>query len=95
MTNEQIENILYKIVKEKFPEIDTIINVHSEPDPLYFPVTNKEVYTVYFSLNPDDYIKYVAEANDMHTWNKIRDLIRDLFKMLGITDKVKFSFNYF
>lgn len=95
MKNEEIQHILNKIIKEKYPEIDVEIYVSNEPDMTYvMSFQKKEIYNIFFHLSDDDYGKYVREGMDKPMWDNIRELIRDLMKMLGISDKVKFYFNY-
>lgn len=94
MTNETIEQILRSVIKKEFPEIDMNIHVIIEPDLNYMQITNKMIYGIYFNLSDEDYTKYVSEGQDKHVWDKIRELIRDLIKMLGIWDKVNFYFLY-
>lgn len=95
MTNEQIQHILNKVINETYPEINVKIYVSTEPDMTYLIMTHikKQIYNVFFDLSEDDYGKYVREGLDKHIWDKIRELIRDIIKMLGISDKVKFYFN--
>jgi hypothetical protein len=92
MTNEYIQSILNSVIKQEYPEINVDIYVSSERDLIYITSTNKMVYNIVFDLTDSDYGKYVREGIDKHIWDKIRSFIRDLIKMLGISDKVRFYF---
>lgn len=93
MTNEYIQTILNSVIKQEYPEINVDIYVSSERDLIYMTSTNKMVYNIVFDLTYSDYGKYAHEGIDKHIWDKMRLFIRDLIKMLGISDKVNFYFN--
>lgn len=93
MTNEFIQHLLNKVIKDMYPEIDTVIYVSKEPDMIYMSLTQKMIYNVFFDLSEDDFNKYVREGLDEPMWDKIREFIRDFIKMLGINDRVMFYFN--
>ena len=92
MTNQQIGKILTQVVNEKFPDTDMKIFVRSEPNMIYLTMAKQLIYTVFLSVSSNDYTKYNNEGLDKPKLDKIRGLIRDFFKMLGIQDKVKFQF---
>lgn len=94
MTNEYIQSILNSVIKDEYPEINVDIYVSSERDLVYITSTNKLIYNITFDLTDSDYGKYVREGIDKHIWDKMRSFIRDLIKMLGISDKVRFYFNF-
>jgi hypothetical protein len=93
MTNEQISSILNKVVKEKYPEMDVKISVITERDPLYIFSTGKLIYNIIFNLSYDDFHMYNFEGLDKPKWDEIRAMLRDVIKMIGIFDKVKFQFH--
>ena len=92
MTNQEIGKILTQVINEKYPGIDMGIYVMSGYNPLYITSANQLIYTIFLSVSSNDYTKYNNEGLDKPKLDKIRELIRDFFKMLGIQDKVKFQF---
>ena len=90
---KQITKILNNIINEKYPELDVKISIKSEPNRLYMTIANQKIYTVFFNLHPNDFYLYNFEGVDKDKWDKVREIIRDLMKMFGIFDKVRFHFN--
>ena len=80
-------------MKEKYPELSGLkIAVKKEQYVGYIMVDNQYKYSVVFIVSEYDYIKYALEGYDREMWNNIRELVRDVMKMLGIYDKVEFQF---
>jgi len=92
MNNEQLQDILNVVVKQQYPEIDMEIFVITERHAVYMASTKKLIYNIMFFLSPSDYDKYFSDGIDKNKWDKIRELIRNIIKMLGIFDKVMFHF---
>lgn len=94
MNSEQIRSVLNMVVKKKFPEIQTEIYISSEPDTeSYLGGVKKKIFNVGFELSPYDYDMYIGDGIDKQKWDVIRELIRDVVKMLGIFDRVKFYYH--
>jgi hypothetical protein len=93
MTNQEIQTILNKVINEKYPEMNVKISVITERDPIYITSTGKLIYYIIFNLSYDDFHKYNFEGLDKPKWDKIRAMLRDVMKMIGIFDKVIFQFH--
>lgn len=89
---KQIAKILNNIINEKYPELDVKISIKSEPNMIYMTMANQKIYTVIFNLHPEDFNMYNYEGIDKPKWDEVRALIRDIIKMFGIFDKVRFLF---